>query len=215
MDDLIENLQKESEAILKVFSLSFKRFWLKPKCKLNDYHLSIIKPSIQYFSEEKTYLDTSSISGIMPSDYGYSVTYDNRPSRANMQPRPNSIWTAKMKSSFKILELTKFDKFICDHCLLSTGFMGVQCSGSFPLAFAFGLFSSEEFLAEKDNSSTGATMEAINNKDFLELMVPFVTPEEATEYSNRYKCLLQKLSIIREQERELEETKSHLLEKYF
>ena len=58
-------------------------------------------------------------------------------------------------------------------------------------------------------------MESINNKDFLDLMVPYLTIAEAEEYKRRYDPIMQELSSLREQKENLEKEKKLLLSKYF
>ena len=47
------------------------------------------------FDNEKTYLDTSSINGVNNITPGELITYNKKPSRANMQPIVGSVWFAK------------------------------------------------------------------------------------------------------------------------
>ncbi|MDY3047645.1 MAG: hypothetical protein SOR23_05370 [Candidatus Enterosoma sp.] len=132
-----------------------------------------------------------------------------------MQPSPRTAWTARMKASFKVLGITELDSFILNNVILSTGFVGVQESENLPLPFLYALFISKDFRAKKDLSSTGATMESINNKDFLDLMVPSLTLDEAREYKRKYDPIMLELSSLREQEKKLKEEKKLLLAKYF
>lgn len=120
-----------------------------------------------------------------------------------------------MKTSFKVLGFTELDSFILNNVILSTGFVGVQESENLPLPFLYALFISKDFRAKKDLSSTGATMESINNKDFLDLMVPSLTLDEAREYKRKYNPIMLELSSLRVQEEKLKKEKKLLLSKYF
>ncbi len=215
MDDLIDNIGVQEASTLKVITSMFLPFESKDLIPIKDYSPSIIKPEITKFSDEKTYLDTSCVNEIDPIDYSYKVTFENRPSRANMQPTIGSVWTAKMKGSFKVLNITELDKTILNSCILSTGFLGVQSSQNLPASFLFALFTSGPFRAKKDLISTGATMEAINNKDFLSLMVPNATVKEMTAFDQTCSPIILRLSSLREEKQRLVAIKQQLLTKYF
>ena len=61
---------------------------------INNPLAEVIQPGVDYF-DTKNYLATKNINGTTISDGDY-VTYENRESRANMQPSINSVWFAKM-----------------------------------------------------------------------------------------------------------------------
>ena len=215
VDDLIENIESQEKAIINVLSAHFSKFSSRTLVPFRFYDPVIIKPKIDSFIDEKIYLDTSSIDGIDPVDYSYTVTYDNRPSRASMRPTIGSVWTAKMKKSFKVLAITDLDQKILNGCILSTGFLGIQSLPSLSQSLLFSLFISEQFRTNKDLSSTGATMEAINNKNFLSLSVPKISREEMDEYEMVCSPFLKELSVLREKKINLKEIKKNLLSKYF
>lgn len=98
------------------------------------YNPSIIKSGINKFSNSKKYLDISSIEGINIIIDSQYITYNKRPSRANMQPIKKSVWFAKMKESRKILIVTDEDHDIFQNNILSTGFMGIKTSKQLPLS---------------------------------------------------------------------------------
>ena len=72
----------------------------------NNSLTKIIKPGINKFEGTKNYLETADVT---ESSYtkGEEVTFENRASRANMQPTKNSVWFAKMKDSVKHLLLNE------------------------------------------------------------------------------------------------------------
>jgi type I restriction enzyme S subunit len=213
VDDLIENIESRKRCLNSILETSLKRY---SSCvPFQSYHPILVKTGISPFDGDKVYLDTSCVSETDPTDYSYIVQYGERPSRANMQPSPRTAWTARMKASFKVLGFTELDSFILNNVILSTGFVGVQESENLPLPFLYALFISEDFRAKKDLSSTGATMESINNKDFLDLIVPSLTLDEAREYKRKYDPIMLELSSLREQEKKLKEEKKLLLAKYF
>ena len=131
----------------------------------------IIKPGVQLF-EIKNYLATGNVEGNNITD-GVCVGYDNRESRANMQPLPNSIWFAKMKNSIKHITLSSNSAWFNEKYILSTGFLGIKCKED-TLCYLHCFIYSDYFEKVKDMLAHGATQEAINNEDLkaIKLIVP-------------------------------------------
>lgn len=132
---------------------------------------TIIGPGVEFF-ESKNYLPTANVVGETITD-GAWVTYNNRESRANMQPAAYSVWFAKMKSSIKHLSIPGDSRWFLDKYILSTGFEGIQCNKqSFGLIHCF--VNSEYFEMHKDVVAHGATQESVNDDDLknIKLVVP-------------------------------------------
>ncbi len=130
-----------------------------------------IKPGVDVF-EFKTYLATADVKGSAISE-GTVIDYENRESRANMQPTEYSVWFAKMKNSIKHLYLNPEMKPIIEQSILSTGFCGLQCDEiSFEYISSF--IASPYFELHKDMLAHGATQEAVNNDDLtgIHLLMP-------------------------------------------
>ena len=133
----------------------------------------VIKPGIDHFTQ-KTYLATGDVVNTSIKD-GRLITFENRETRANMQPSVNSVWFAKMKSSNKHLFLSHSMKELIDSTILSTGFMGLQCKEeSFEYIASF--ISDPNFEIFKDTLSHGATQEAVNIDDLRS--VPVIIPDD-------------------------------------
>ena len=130
-----------------------------------------IKPGVDKF-ELKTYLATADVKGSTISE-GTVIDYDNRESRANMQPTEYSVWFAKMKNSIKHLYLNPEMKPIIEESILSTGFCGLQCD-EISFEYISSYIASQYFELHKDMLAHGATQEAVNNDDLagIHLLVP-------------------------------------------
>lgn len=178
------------------------------------YQPKLVRDSVQQFQGKKVYLDTSCVEGTDPVNWSNFVDFETKPSRASITPTPNTCWMARMKGSFKVLGVTSKD-FSLLQAILSTGFIGVHETDALPLPFLYSLFLSEDFRIRRDLSSTGATMMAINNNDFLNLSVPYLDIESANEYRKRYMPFMETLSTYREETLLLNYIKKLLLEKYF
>jgi len=100
-----------------------------PTKKLGDgEYFKILKSGVDKFDDKKEYLSTSSIEGNKIVAVEGIITYQNRPSRANMQPRLNSVWFAKMKKTIKVYSFTEGNKDEINKYILSTGFCGILCN---------------------------------------------------------------------------------------
>ena len=131
-----------------------------------------IKPGIEKFDDTKTYYATADvIDGEM--GVGTQINYDNRESRANMQPKSNSVWFAKMKNSIKHITVMPTSDDLLEKSVFSTGFFGLKCEPE-TLPYIRNFIYSDYFEKVKDLNSNGATMEAISNDGVrnVKLLVP-------------------------------------------
>lgn len=131
---------------------------------------SLIKPGVNEFDGTKTYLATGNVVGAEIKNNPANVTFDNRETRANMQPVANSVWFAKMKDSIKHIIVTdKSDDLINDH-IFSTGFCGFL-AGENCLGFLAAYVSQPQFEVIKDSLAHGATQKAVSNSDLSNIKI--------------------------------------------
>ena len=130
-----------------------------------------IKPGVDVF-ESKTYLATADVKGSAISE-GTVIDYENRESRANMQPTEYSVWFAKMKNSIKHLYFNPEMYPVIEQSILSTGFCGLQCDEK-SFEYVSSYIASPYFELHKDMLAHGATQEAVNNDDLagIHLLIP-------------------------------------------
>ena len=155
-----------------------------------------IKAGVDYF-ETKNYLPTANINGEEITDGDY-IKFNNRESRANMQPVKNSVWFAKMKNSIKHLTIPENSDWFISKYILSTGFQGLKCSAD-SLAYIHCIINSNWFEVYKDMLSHGATQESVNNEDLKN--IKFAVP--SVDVLKRFSAILfpileKKFSIIKE-----------------
>ncbi|GAB0174750.1 MAG: hypothetical protein HHAS10_06290 [Candidatus Altimarinota bacterium] len=136
----------------------------------NPEYFSILGSGIDSFEGEKSYYSTSSIQGVEIGEPEEIITYEVRPSRANMQPIVGSVGFAKMAKTLKVL---KIDEEFAEKTILSTGFALIygnpeKVDSSYLRYF----FLSSQFNSEKDRLSTGTTQVAINQKGIEKIEVP-------------------------------------------
>ncbi|MBU1855082.1 MAG: restriction endonuclease subunit S [Nanoarchaeota archaeon] len=172
----------------------------------------LIKTGINDFEGEKIYLDTASVQNSDIVDATTKITLQEKPSRANMQPIPKSIWFAKMKDSKKVLLIDEFDDMILNEMILSTGFSGLQPLNGL-LYYIWTIIHSDKFEIEKNSFCLGTTMQAINNENIrkIKYLIPdnrVITLFNTTVSKNYVKISLNKLEIV-----SLQKTRDLLLPK--
>ena len=215
VDDLIE---KYEEIIIKLHKIIDDIFQQETQILDNvkianlDY-FNILKSGINKFNDTKIYLDTSTVIGNNITDESYTISYNNRPSRANMQPKENSIWFAKLKDSPKYI-LVKNQKRLINNFIFSTGFMGLQ-SEPYLINYLYSLILSTSFNMQKDLLSNGATMQGINNEIFQEILVPNIEKNQAIIIGKEIENYVNLICQLQEIIHCMKHIKELLLEKYF
>lgn len=178
---------------------------------LGDNKLTqLVKPGIDEFKGEKIYLPTANVNESSIVDLNYKITYYNRPSRANMQPFPNSIWFAKMKNSKKVQLFLEREKWKLKNVILSTGFTGIR-----PLSnstfYIWTIINSDFFEREKSNLAIGTTMQAINNENIRRIR--YIIPQKnILDCFEKKVCMLyEAISINKEQIKSFSKIRDSLL----
>ncbi|MEA4333767.1 hypothetical protein [Mycoplasma sp. 1232] len=179
------------------------------------YSPQIIKSGIKKYNNTKNYLDTSSVEGINNILQFDSFNFEDRPSRANMQPVVDSIWFAKMKDSKKVIIVTEKDDDLLNNYIFSTGYLGVEATNKLPLSFLTGITLSPNFFVQRDLNSAGTTMAGINNETFNKILVPKLSNEEINSFNKEFSPLVIHLASYRRKIKKLKELKNLLLNKYF
>jgi len=169
---------------------------------------SIIKNGVDKF-EKKIYLETADITNDFISN-GNEISFNNRPSRANMQPQLNSIWFAKMKNSVKHLSLAESSNAFVNKYILSTGMYGLQCDKkTFPYMHSF--INSIYFESTKDKLAHGATQQAVNDNDIKNIKIICPNNSIIEKYSNKTYSILEEKNLIQEENKRLTELRDFLL----
>ncbi|MEM3473641.1 MAG: restriction endonuclease subunit S [archaeon] len=151
--------------------------------KLGDGVLTnILSTGIIEFEGEKIYLDTSSVQNSEIIDMGTNIKFNERPSRANMQPEANTVWFARMKNSKKTMFFDDYSSYAINNFILSTGFAGLGVK-KHALYYIWSFVLRGEFELTKDNLCNGTTMQAINNKNIKKIRV-LVPPDPLLEKFN-------------------------------
>ncbi len=130
-------------------------------------YFEILSSGINKFEGLKEYISTSCVEGSEIVKIEELITYDKRPSRANMQPVENSVWLARMINSLKFL---KANKDLIENKILSTGFLGIKTKKKEICDYLFYYVQTREFQEYKDAYVTGAVQESLTNENAKELI---------------------------------------------
>lgn len=146
--------------------------WREVKLENEDY-FKILGSGIDKFSGEKDYLSTESIKGTEIEKIECKIKYDDRPSRANMQPIMNSVWFAKMQATLKVYVFTQDNENEINRYILSTGFSGIKIlNKNISPKYIRIYFTTDKFNLEKDRLCTGSTQRGINNSFITKIKIP-------------------------------------------
>lgn len=165
--------------------------WNIIKIKNPDY-FEIQSSGIDEFEGKKEYLSTESITGTELTTVQETITFKERPARANLQPMQKTVYFAKMKDTFKVILP---DEIFCQKYILSTGFAGLNAKGIDSNFLKF-IVSSYSFTCKKDGFCMGTTQEAINNRWIREISLPLPPEEEQVIISDHLDETTKKLDIV-------------------
>lgn len=165
---------------------------------------------VPVFTDIRQYYQTSEIEGTSITGNGEEVDYENRPSRANIAPRINTVYFAKMKDTDKVLYFNKENTYLLEKVLLSTGMVGFTADEKY-LGFLFGILTSYEFVQYKNNFATGATQVSLNNASLKKIKVLFPKLNLVELYSEIVNPLLEECSLLRSQNQKLAQARDLLL----
>jgi restriction endonuclease S subunit len=176
---------------------------------------SLIEPGVGEYTGEKNYIDTSCVKGTQLKSHGKKFEFSERPSRASMSPRFESIWLAKMDAGRKLLTLTRFDNQIIDSCLLSTGFFGILPNRKNALEYLHFFLMSDTFSHYHNAFSAGTMMAGLNNSSLESIPLVIPTDDILERFAKIAKPVLELNSIVRIYESSLSETIQQILSYVF
>lgn len=214
---MIENLLKQNEKInLLIQEILHKNTIIIKKIKIEFLPgYTIIKSGISNFEGNKIYLDTASVNKTIIESTDYVITQTNKPSRANMQPIPNSIWFAKLKDSPKYLFVLEYMTDILNDYIFSTGFLGLKTTNSKIANYFYALITSIDFDEQKNRLSIGATMQGINNDSFKEILVPNLSKETMEQIGSQIEDFTKTIYTNNCKISNLKKQKEQYLKKFF
>jgi type I restriction enzyme S subunit len=172
----------------------------------------LVKTNINNFKGTKDYVETANVN---LSDFVGNfekITYEKRPSRANMQPVSNSIWFARMAESRKYLLFQERDLQNIETKILSTGFAGIKCIKDY-LYFYWCFILSDIFNDLKNQYAEGAVQVAISNGGIQKIMLVLPPEELAKKFAETVGSCFEKISSNNYQIQTLSKLRDTLLPK--
>ena len=161
--------------------------------------VQIKNPKPEKFSGEKRYYSTGNINEYDVSENFGLVKFENRPSRANVQPIENSVGFAKMKSTAKTVLVTKNHS----ECIFSTGMNFLVPSEKIISKYLYYYLISPYFLDLKDKYSGQGIMGGLSNKNLNLFKIPVPSLQEQEKIVERLDKVFEnidKASVAKENE---------------
>lgn len=134
--------------------------------------VKIANKSVSRFSGVKKYIATGDLSENIITSYN-EITYDMRPSRANVEVETGQVIFARMKDTKKVLLI---DDENVDF-IYSTGFCVFEPTKAILSDYLRLILNSDLFQNQKDKYSKGATQKAINNTGLKKIQIPLPSLE--------------------------------------
>ncbi len=176
----------------------------------NNKLCSLIPTGINKFEGYKDYFSTSEVKGNSYQSASKFITYSNRESRANMEPRQLSVWFAKMKNSIKHISFGN-NSYLQNKIILSTGFAGLECT-NISFAYIWSLINANSwFERTKDNIATGSTQKSINENGLSYIKIKCPNYKSLEKYSAIVSPYIDMIEKLNEENEKLKSLKQTLL----
>ena len=231
-DSLIENCQKQIKLLEEAAQRLYKEWFVdlhfpghentkiidgvpegwELKSVTNNHLFNVAKCPIALFNGNKTYYATADVEGTYFCNSGVKIEYDNKPSRAQIQPSLYSVWFARMSNSFKIVGFVEQNNNRREDSILSSGFAGFE-SHYERFGFLYCLISSQWFNDQKNRYATGATQVSITNEGLSRIRCLLPTTRLAEEFSLVTNKIIEETILYRENCIMLAESRDRLLPK--
>lgn len=223
-DDKIELLREENKTLEEIGQTIFKEWFgkysvYKPEelpegwrvGKLGEENFAeIIGSGVNKFDGEKIYLATADVSDSNIINASEKITFQERPSRANMQPIEKSIWFAKMQYSRKLLMFDDYSEFEIENFILSTGFAGIKTT-EISHYFIWCFILSKDFDELKNNMANGAVQVAVNNTNLEKIEIIIPDNKTLIEFNESAKPIFKKIYNNNSQIQSLSNSRDELL----
>ena len=148
--------------------------------------ISVVGSTPSRFQGTKKYVSTGAVATTeIDESEVVEVSYEDRPSRANLTAEAGDILFAKMQGTRKTLLLDSET----EENIYSTGFYAVRANPEIiTTECLYYLVDSELFLAQKDKNCSGATQKAITNGGLakIEIRIPPLSEQAALTEKLRY-----------------------------
>lgn len=161
--------------------------------------ISVVGTTPSRFQGTKKYVSTGAVATTeIDESEVVEVTYESRPSRANLSAESGDILFAKMQGTRKTLLLDSETK----ENIYSTGFCAVRANPNvITTECLYYLVDSDVFLAQKDKNCSGATQKAITNGGLAKIEIRIPPLPEQSILTKKLSYLTQ---LIADEKKQLE-----------
>lgn len=170
-----------------------------------------ISANVAPYQGSKRYYATADVERLSIQGAGIDYTFPERPSRAQKQPTPFSVWFARMKDTYKIAWYSDVNSQAAGSSILSSGFAGFQALDPVYFPFLFLTISSAEFHAQKDLFCSGATQMSLTNEGLARIEMPILRQPVARRLGMQALPLLNQILTLQLRIQNLRRTRDLLL----
>lgn len=216
-DELIENSQRR----IKILESMARALYCDcvreagasapAKSILDVDYWKFISTNVLPYEGTKRYYATADIEKLTIEGVGLDYVFAEKPSRAQKQPTPFSVWFARMKDTYKIAWYSDVNSYLADSSMLSSGFAGFQATEPLYFPLLFLTVSSKEFHVQKDLFCTGATQMSLTNEGLSRIEVPVLRETKARWLGEQVLPLLNQMLIFQIRNQNLRRTRDLLL----
>lgn len=228
-DELIENNNRRIEILEKTAEEIYKEWFVRMRFpghestkfikgipegwevrKFINKEVKLISSGINKFEGLKRYMATADVEGISLK-HGEDITFTERPSRANMQPKENTIWFAKMQYTIKHLYFRNHSQKLIENIILSTGFAGIEFKNINHYYYYLSFIRYGIFEDIKDMYANGSTQVAINNQNIKRIRLLMPDKELLNAFNNIAELNFEMIEKYKEQNQKLIKQRDLLL----
>jgi len=216
-DELIENSQRRIK-ILESMARALYRQALEMGKEPVILRPIVESPYWRFISENvsdyhgtKRYFATADIDGLAVTGSGIDYSFAEKPSRAQKQPIPKSVWFARMKETYKIAWYGPLEDERVSGIVLSSGFAGFEAKDEELWPLLFLTISSREFHLQKDLYCTGATQMSLTNEGMARIVLPMPDEQSARRLGRTAGPMLNAIAVLQRQHENLRRTRDLLL----
>lgn len=218
-DSLIQNYQLQIKLLEEAAQRLYKEWFLDGSLS-SDNELPITdndifhfaKCRLDRFSDEKMYLATADVTDTYLNSQGIPTLYDEKPSRAQIQPNINTVWFARMSNSYKIYAFTQTNVQRAKQSIMSSGFAGFTSEYKY-FGYVYNTIASKWFDDKKNSYATGATQVSLTNQGLENIKIKIPSKDVIEEYSKITNPILERCNLLKETIFELKEARDRLLPK--
>lgn len=216
-DELIENSQKRIKT-LEAMARALYRETIRTGTQAIELRSVVDSPYWRFINENaskysgtKRYYATADIEGLAITGSGLDYTYAEKPSRAQKQPIPNSVWFARMKETYKIAWYGPVNDERVSDTILSSGFAGFVAEDAQLWPLLLLTIISTDFHTQKDLYCTGATQMSLTNEGLARIIVRLPDEQAARLLGQNAGPVLSAIAALQRLSENLRRTRDMLL----